>query len=154
MFTVDNDMNRNLCTHVTHEDLLKTLATPATQGAKQLEPFKSFSVEHGLPFAILEDHAVRNDAEVHMEMADLWVCLEGNVTFIVDGELKEPKRRLNADGSENEKELYATEIVNGRTIEFRPGDWLWIPAGQPHQHMCDGTVRMMIIKIPSPRPIS
>ena len=32
---------------------------------------------------------------------------------------------------------------------LKQGDWLWIPAGEPHQHSATGTARLVIIKIPS-----
>ncbi len=75
------------------------------------------------PVGILEDTDVSDNlAEVHAKEADLWLGLEGEIEFIVDG----------------------------KKIIVRKGDWLYIPAGVPHQHNKPaGTARLAIIKIPA-----
>jgi len=72
------------------------------------------------PFGILEDHMVSNEAEVHATEGDLWYCMEGEVKF----------------------------ICNGEEFNVHSGDWLWIPPGESHQHSCEKTARLAIIKIP------
>ncbi|MBI1999164.1 MAG: cupin domain-containing protein [Parcubacteria group bacterium] len=126
----------------------ETLDTAATDGKKLLEPLKSFAAERGLPLNILEDKDVSNDAEVHMHEADMWHCLEGEVTFICGGEMVDPWFGKNKDGSENRNEIKAKEIRGGTTSVLKPGDWLFIPAGEPHRHICKGTARLVVIKIP------
>lgn len=126
----------------------ETLAVYPTSGKRLLEPFKSFSSVNGLPFNILEDCQVENDAEVHQHEADLWLCLEGEVTFICDGEMDNPLYQKLPDGSDDRREVKAKSIRGGATHILHSGDWLWIPAGVPHQHKCSGTARLMIIKIP------
>jgi len=130
------------CILIKKELIEETLKTEAKQGKGLVEPLKSFAIEHKLPFKILEDKEVINEAEVHKTEGDLWHCLEGEVKFIYGGELVEPK-------FVNEKELKAGEIRGGKEILLGPGDWFWIPAGQPHQHSCSGTARLIIIKIPA-----
>lgn len=127
----------------------ETLAVVPVPGKKLLEPFKVFAAGNGLPFNILEDSQVlENDAEVHRHEADLWLCLEGEVTFVCDGEMIEPWQGKLPDGNANPNELKAKSIRGGVTHILKPGDWLWIPAGVPHQHNCSGTARLVIIKIP------
>ena len=118
-------------------------------GKKNLEPFIAFAKAKNLPFNILEDHRVTtNNAEVHLDEADLWLCLEGEVTFVCDGELVEPCFSKKADGTPNERELKSKAINGGTTHVLKSGDWLWIPAGVPHQHSAADIARLIIIKIP------
>jgi len=79
---------------------------------------------------------------------DLWYCIRGEVTFIFGGELVNPEAKKNADGKTDKRELSADTIKGGEETILRPGDWLYIPAGQPHQHRASGTAYLMIIKIP------
>jgi mannose-6-phosphate isomerase-like protein (cupin superfamily) len=138
------------CVLVRKEEIDKTLATEPTAGKKLLEPLKSFAAANKLPLNILEDKEVlNNEAEIHKHEGDLWLCLEGEVKFIYGGELVEPWVKKNPDGTENPNEIKAKQIKNGTEAVLKPGDWLWIPAGQPHQHICPKTSRLYIIKIPS-----
>jgi len=127
----------------------ETLKAEPTAGKKLLEPLKSLAAENSLPINILEDKDVVNDAEVHKHEGDLWLCLEGEVNFIYGGELVDPWAKKNPDGTLDERELKAKEIKGGTEVILNPGDWLWIPAGKPHQHKCNGVARLAIIKIPS-----
>ena len=125
-------------------ELDKILTAPPKQGKKML-----FGVSQKFPLGILEDHEILdNEAEIHKKEGDLWLCLEGEATFIYGGELIESRAKKNADGTTDENELKAKEIRGGAEAVLYPGDWLWIPAGEPHQHRCSGTVRLAIIKIP------
>lgn len=134
--------------HVLKRDIDATLNAPALQGKNFPEFFKSFALKNKLPFSILEDTNVTNDAEVHVKEGDLWHCLQGEVVFVCGGKLVEPRCRLNADGSKNKNELYAKKINGGTEFLVHSGDWLWIPAGEPHQHSAKDTARLVIIKIP------
>ncbi len=136
------------CVYVKRELINETLGSATRQGKKLLEPLKTISKESKLPLNILEDKDVINEAEIHTHEGDLWQCLEGEVTFIFGGELVDPWKKKNADGTEDEREIKANEIRNGTETVLRPGDWLWIPPGQPHQHVCKGVARLAIIKIP------
>lgn len=137
------------CVLVPKEEIDKTLATVPTQGKKLLEPLKSLAAANKLPFNILEDKEVlNNEAEVHKHEGDLWLCLEGEVKFTYGGELVEPWVKKLPDGTTDNREWKAKEIRGGTESILKPGDWLWIPAGQPHQHICGGLARLAIIKIP------
>ncbi|MDP3726187.1 MAG: cupin domain-containing protein [bacterium] len=133
---------------ISKKQIDETLKTVPTQGKRLLDPLKTFAVEQKLPLNILEDKEISNDAEVHVHEADLWHCLEGEVTFICGGEMIDPWIHKNADGTENKNEIKAKKIQDGKKIVLHPGDWLYIPAGEPHQHMCPETTRLVIIKIP------
>lgn len=128
---------------VRKEEIDKTLATEPTKGKKLLEPLKSLAQEKGLPIKILEDMEVTNEAEVHEKEGDLWQCLEGEVIFLCGGELENPEKHPTKLG-----EWKGSGVKGGSQIILRTGDWLWIPAGEPHQHKCAGVARMVIIKVP------
>lgn len=130
------------------EDIEKTLDSSSIQGKRLLEPLKTFSKEYGVPLNVLEDNNVVNEAEVHKHEADLWCCLEGSVTFIYGGEMVNSWVKKNVDGSLDEREIKAKEITGGTEVLLKPGDWLYIPAGEPHMHKTEGVARLVIIKIP------
>lgn len=137
------------CTVVRKSDVDATLASPPAQGKRLLEPLKAIAAELKLPLNILEDKEVSNEAEVHRHEGDLWQCLEGEVTFVYGGEMVAPWTKKLPDGGTDEREIKANEIRGGTEVTLRPGDWLWIPAGQPHSHRTDKTARLAIIKIPA-----
>jgi len=125
------------------------LALAPRQGKRLLEPLKDISSKEKLPFNLLEETNVSNDAEVHTHEADLWYCLSGEVTFICGGELVHGIPRKLKDGTIDEREWKAKEIRGGEAIILKAGDWLHIPAGVPHQHRAVGTAKLIIIKVPS-----
>lgn len=137
------------CILVKDYQVKETLKTPAAQGKRLLEPLKTYAAANKLPLNILEDKEVVNEAEVHRHEGDLWFCLEGEVTFLYGGEMVSPWAKKLADGGVDDKEIKANEIKNGTESVLKPGDWLWIPAGQPHSHKTNGTARLAIIKIPA-----
>lgn len=130
------------------EDIEAMCVKAPIKGRSLLEPLQSTASKRGLPLKILEDHQVVNEAEVHVSQGDLWYCLEGSPTFIYGGAMVDPQVKVRKDGIKDTNELLAKEIFGGTTVVLKPGDWLWIPAGQPHQHSCTDTARLMIIKIP------
>jgi hypothetical protein len=136
------------CVFVPRATIDESLAMPAVPGKRMLQPFFDFAVANKLPFKILEDREVSNEAEIHVTEGDLWLCLEGEVTFICGGEMVNPKMRQAPDGTPNENEWYAEAISGGRESAMKAGDWLWIPPGQPHQHVCKTQARLVIIKLP------
>lgn len=137
------------CVVISKKDIDTILAQPARAGKHLLEPLKSLAATQTLPINVLEDcEVVENDAEVHDNEGDLWLCVQGEVRFIVDGKLAEGKLRTLSDGTPRKGEWYAPQIKGGREVVLLPGDWLWIPPGQPHQHTCPTMARLMIIKIP------
>jgi mannose-6-phosphate isomerase-like protein (cupin superfamily) len=135
--------------HIPKGKIDETLATVPTQGKRELEPLKAFTKAGGVPLNILEDHEItNNEAEVHTLEADLWLCLEGEITFVCGGEMDSPWNKKLADGSEDPTQVKAKTISNGTNVTMKPGDWLFIPAGTPHQHNTSGTARLVIIKVP------
>ncbi len=126
----------------------KTLQQTPFQGKHLLEPFRAYAKEHRIPINILEDKAVSNEPEVHINAADLWLCLEGEAIFICGGTLQGPHPKQNHSGTFDRDELVGTGIAGGKEVVMRKGDWLWIPAGCPHRHRAVGVARFMIIKVP------
>ena len=137
------------CALIRKAEIDAALATASTPGKRLLEPLKSRALAEGLPLNILEDKEVSNEAEVHRHEGDLWHCFEGEVTFVYGGELVEPWAKQLPDGGTDDREIKAKEIAGGIEVVLKPGDWLWIPAGQPHLHRTDKTARLVIIKIPA-----
>lgn len=143
------------CVYVPKATVDEALRNQPVQGKHSLEPLKALAAASGLPMNVLEDHEVVNDAEVHHHEDDLWFCLEGDVAFTYGGELADPWYKKNLDGTEDRREIKAKEVRGGKTIVMRPGDWLYVPAGQPHKHDClNGTARLVIVKLPAKRPVA
>ena len=134
--------------HIKKEIIDNTLASASSAGKKLLEPLLSFAKENNLPINILETVNTAAEAEIHKNDSDLFGCLEGEIKFICGGELVNQWKKQNSDGSFDENELKAKEIKNGSEIILKSGDWLYIPAGEPHQHISQGVCRLFIIKIP------
>ena len=118
------------------------------QGKHMLEPLKSIAEAHNLPFNIIELSAHTNNVEVHAYISDIWFCLEGEVKFLCGGIMQKPHTRVRFDGTLDETEVRATGLEDAEEIIMKPGDWLWIPAGEPHQHVTENTARLIIIKVP------
>lgn len=127
----------------------ETTGRPVQQGVRLLEPLKAASAAGKVPFNILEESQMSGEPEVHRKHADLWGCLEGEAAFLCGGELVHAAVRLNADGTQNEDEIKGEGIVGADELVLKAGDWLWIPAGMPHQHRANDFVRLIIIKIPT-----
>ena len=131
------------------ENIIKqTLSSVPVQGKRLLEPLRTLSLKEKIPLNILEDKDIVNEAEVHTHEADLWLCLEGEVTFTCGGEMLKPWFKKNTDGTEDQREIKAKKISGGTQFVLKAGDWLWIPAGVSHQHQTSSLARLVIIKIP------
>ena len=126
----------------------ETLAVSPVSGKHSLEPFKSFAKENKVPLEVIEDTNVINGAELHRNMADLWFCLRGSAVFTVGGELVNGSAKVLSDGKIDDNEWKAPSISGGKEIVLKEGDWLWIPAGEPHSHRAEKTARLAIIKVP------
>lgn len=138
------------CRFISKSTINETLAQETSEGKRQLEPLKSLALAQKLPIQILEDTKVSNDVEVHRHEGDLWVCLSGEVEFVVGGALVDPWAKQLPDGTLDDRELKSKTLTGGETHLLHEGDILWIPAGQPHLHRTDNTARLYIIKIPTP----
>ncbi len=133
---------------VSKKTLDETLAQPPVQGKRVMEPWKSVTLGAGIN--ILEDHEITNNVvELHRHEADLWICLEGEVTFQTGGTMPGIYVKKNADGSTDDREWKSEKIEGAETHILRAGDILMIPAGTPHVHNTTGTARLYIIKIPA-----
>lgn len=132
---------------VPKEKMGETLRTQPVQGKRLVEPLKSFAAQTGFPMKILEDVDVVTEAEIHKTEGDLWQCLEGEATFVCGGELVDPWQVKKADGTSDSNELKAKEIRGGTTHVLKPGDWLYIPPGEAHQHSAKGVARLLIVKV-------
>lgn len=137
------------CVFVQKSNIDETLAQTPAQGKRLLEPLKALAAEQKLPLNILEDKEVSNEAEVHRHEGDLWYCLEGEATFVYGGEMVAPWAKQLPDGGTDDREIKAKKIADGTEAVMHAGDWLWIPAGQPHSHRTEKTARLAIIKIPA-----
>jgi len=137
------------CVFIAKGQVDETLLSPSEQGKRLLEPLKSVSLAKGAPINILEDTNVANDAEVHRHEGDLWIGLEGEVEFVVGGEMVHPWIHEKPDGTRNDREIKAKEIRGGESYVVGKGDILWIPAGVPHLHRTKGIARLFIIKVPA-----
>ena len=126
----------------------ESLASPPVEGKNILEPLKSLAKKHNVPMNILEDTQVTNKVEVHVYESDIWYCLEGEAKFLIGGEMVDQYGRIKPDGTVDDRELRAKGLKNAQEVILKPGDWLWIAAGEPHQHGAEGTARLVIIKIP------
>lgn len=133
---------------ISKEHIDKILNSRATQGKHLLRPLASMAAHTGCPLKIIELDHHTNVPEVHTHLDDLWCGIEGEVKFTVGGAMINPRIRVAPDGSRDESEERAERIEGGKEIIVKSGDWLWIPAGTPHQHMTEGTARLFIIKIP------
>lgn len=127
------------CIFIARQDLEKTLAIKPEQG-KRLLPWQLSGAEE-LPCNVLEDTNVSSKPEVHETEGDYWECLQGTITFTVEGELINPRQV-------KENEWQGDGIKGGREIIMKSGERLYIPPGTPHSHeKLDGTARLMITKI-------
>jgi len=127
------------------------LAILPVKGKNLLEPLAHIAGERALPFKLIElsDHV--NKPEIHTYLHDLWYCIEGELRFFCGGAMVEQYTRSRADRTLDETEIRAKSIEGAKESVVTVGDWFFIPAGTPHQHITKGTARLMIIKIPQHR---
>ena len=60
-----------------------------------------------------------------------------------------PWAKKLSDGGVDDREIKSNDIESGEEVILHPGDWLWIPEGQPHLHKTAGIARLAIIKVPA-----
>ncbi len=125
----------------------ETLANELSDGKRLLDPLKTFAGNNNIPVNILEIKNINSDAEAHKKTTDLFYCLVGEIKFICGGEMIEPWVK-EKDGIPNENELGGKDIIGGNEYVLTPGDWFYIPAGEPHKQICSDFARLIIIKIP------
>ena len=136
----------------------ETLGIPPASldsGKIQPEPFSGSTKKSAVPVIFLVDNNIpqgTTKVEVHRHEADIFMCIDGEVEFQVEGSLVAPWIWTSPEGKKNDLELRASEIQGGVTYHLTAGDILHIPAGQPHIHWTKpgGFARMWVIKIPTP----
>lgn len=130
------------------KDVDAALAVPSQPGARLLEPVKALTSANKVPFNIQENTNVTDSKpELHLKHADLWHCISGELTFLCGGTIVNKVHRKTPEGTGNPNELTGDKIEGGTNANLKPGDWLWIPAGVPHQMFCPNTSRTAIIKV-------
>lgn len=132
--------------HVSCEDINKALSTTPLVGKRMVFPFDNFDER---PFGIVEDHELNTGMpEIHTHEDDLWIGMEGETIFTLDGKLVDPSFGKLENGAEDYREIKGQSMVGGKKIVVRAGDVLWIPAGMSHMHTASGTARLLIYKNP------
>lgn len=134
--------------HIPKTLVQETTDSVPQEGKRVLEPLKALTASSLVPLNILENVRTLSEAEIHGSSADLWHCLSGEITFTCGGELMEASQKIDSAGKPIPGEYRGKNIANGEDILLCPGDWLWIPAGVPHQHQSRDVARLVIIKIP------
>jgi mannose-6-phosphate isomerase-like protein (cupin superfamily) len=81
--------------------------------------------------------------EVHRDLADIFIVIEGEATLMTGGEL------INATGV-NSAEVRATALDGAQKRIIRIGDVVHIPAGIPHQLLVKGRFAYYAIKVRTP----
>lgn len=137
---------------ITQAMLDETLEQEPRDGKRDLEPFKTLAKSLGAPMTLVEASATRGQVEIHRDQADLWLCLSGEATIICDGAAPDAAVRVK-DGIRYDAELRGSEIKDGVEYALQPGDWLFIPAGQPHQLVTEAPARFMVIKLRAAAPV-
>ncbi len=140
----------NDCSILTKQAIDQLLLSPSLPGKHTLESWKQSPESKVIPFTILEDVTyIERRAELHLREADVFYCLEGEATFVYGGELVDGHERVNADGTTNPNEWRGSDIRNATVVTVQIGDWVWIPAGQPHYHFSKTRARLLVIKVPT-----
>ena len=95
------------------------------------------------PYAInLEVRSASRAASVHETEAEMFYVIEGAGTLVTGGKLV-GETRTNAEN------LSGTAIEGGVTRRVSKGDWILVPAGEPHQYPAvEGELRLMALHLP------
>lgn len=113
------------------------LGSHVVEGSKKL-------YEEGFPVRFVQNYLVEHRlAEVHLHEDDVFLCMDGSVRFILGGRLVGPWTK---DGLT----FLADSIEGGEELILEEGDWLHIPAGQPHQHFTPHLCHLMVVKVVPP----
>ena len=81
-------------------------------------------------------------AAIHETEAEFFTVIDGSATFVIGGQLTEPKRQ-------NAQNLQGTGITGGTSRKVSKGDFMLVPAGSPHGFSSvDGTITLMSLHLP------
>lgn len=98
----------------------------------------------GFPILFVQNYKVDNrPAEIHLHEDDVFFCMYGEARFVIGGRLINP-------WTKDCLTFFADTIKGGREVVLKEGDWLHIPAGQPHQHFTSFLCHFMVVKLIPP----
>jgi mannose-6-phosphate isomerase-like protein (cupin superfamily) len=102
--------------------------------------------DYGNYRTMLAHREASGGAELHEEMADLFVVQQGDATLVIGGEIL--NRKTTGPG-----EVRGTAITGGERHHLALGDAVHIPAGVPHQLLVEPghTFTYFVVKVKSPR---
>ena len=69
-------------------------------------------------------------AEVHLTESDYYIGVRGHTTFVIGGELENPKELPR-------KQIHGTGIKGGKSRVIGPGDIVHVPPNTPHNTIID-----------------
>ena len=124
----------------------ETLAQEPQTGKRDMTPFSALAKSLGVPMTMIEAKATTGKVEIHRRHADVWLCIDGTATIRCDGTAPDATVRVK-DGVANEYELRGDAIEGGVDHALLAGDWLFIPAGQPHQLIAPDYARFIVVKV-------
>ena len=81
------------------------------------------------------------EAEIHENVADVFMVMEGGSTFVTGGTVVGGK--TTAPG-----EIKGTGIQGGKTVQLSKGDVVIVPAGVPHWHKDVKSISYYTVKVP------
>ncbi|MBI4160649.1 MAG: hypothetical protein HY506_01965 [Candidatus Yanofskybacteria bacterium] len=138
-------MSVRRCIKINSETFSSFLKAELKAGGRAVEE-SVLLYSNGFPVRVVQHYQISGAiAEVHLDADDLWLCLEGEATFVCGGRLAEPIRQF----AQGELTFVAPSIIGGETVVLKKGDWALFPAGQPHQPVTRGLAHLAIIKRPA-----
>lgn len=133
------------CVKVNSEIFSSFLESELKVGRRAVEESVAL-YKNGFPVRVVQHYQIVDViAEVHLDQDDLWLCLDGEATFICGGRLAEPIKQHTP----GELTFVSPSIVGGEEVVLKKGDWALFPAGQPHQPVTKGLAHLAIIKLPA-----
>lgn len=129
--------------HILAKTVKELYDTSVECGSHVLEGSRKL-YEEGFPVRFVRNfHVEHRPAEVHLHEDDVFFCMDGSVRFVLGGRLVDP---WTNDGLT----FLADSIKGGEEKVLYRGDWLHIPAGQPHQHFTPDFCHLMVVKTAPP----
>jgi mannose-6-phosphate isomerase-like protein (cupin superfamily) len=100
------------------------------------------------PYNVNMEHRIMNQAaSVHETEAELFYVIDGAGTLVTGGKLIEERRT-------NPENLTGTGIEGGVSKRVAKGDWILVPAGQPHQYPAVEAGGLTLMALHLPKKIS
>lgn len=93
--------------------------------------------------AVLESRIAPTPPLSHTTDAEILVIVDGSATFIVGGNLVDPKPSANGAN------IAGTAITGGQSMKIAKGDWVIVPENTPHWfQVIDGKMSMVSLHVP------